>query len=75
MSIREQFSGDKGEWVIKPIDPNRVHRYVPKDVGAAFSCVICDRRPSSDYHDDRAKQHTVEFRDAEQDVLYRKPKS
>jgi len=72
--FREQYSGDKGEWVVKPIDPNRPHRYVEKDIGRKGTCVICDRRKVSDWHDDAAKQHTVEFRDAEQDAEYRKPK-
>lgn len=64
MSVREEFRGNyRDRVVIKPIDPERPHRFVEVEVGRKGTCVICWRRKRSDYHDDAARQHTVAFRD------------
>lgn len=63
MSIRETFRGDyRDRFAVKPIDPERAHRFVEVEVGRKGTCVICGRRKVSDYHDDAARQQTVDVR-------------
>lgn len=74
MTVREQYRGEsKREWVVKPVDPERAHRFVAKDVGRRGTCVICHRREASDWHDAAARQYTVEYQDpGEMDALTRR---
>ena len=74
--LREQYRGeDKAEWVVKPIDPSLPHRFVETDIGRKNTCVICGCKKvcRHDIHSDTAKQHTVTFRDREEDAKLRGP--
>lgn len=64
MSIREAFRGDaRANVVVKPIDPERPHRFVEQAVGRAEACYFCGRFRASDYHAEGARQKTVEMRE------------
>ncbi len=66
MRLTEQFRGEhRDRFVVKPIDPERAHRFVEQAVGRAGTCVFCGRSAASDYHDPDARQYTVDVREGE----------